>query len=204
MVSSVAQRGVLERAITPKEHSKLLRYLSSLKSNVDARDRHIMQFLINTGVRPAVLMRITVDEARQIIRTDHMTVPALKRGRSFQIYVSTNARTALKGLITVRKRYGYAVHGDMPLLCTKRGDGITLRALEKRFKKHSQQLGFPVIITPYSFRHAFAKKFCRTSSAANPLVSTAHVLGHTTTKNTSAYLLPDREELAEDMERAQS
>lgn len=204
------QRKVFERYLTVAEERQLLAHINKFKDVTAQRDHAWIRFARHTGARIEALCGFTCFDAREALRSGHITFRAaiLKGrkdgGRDHQIYASSEAQRALRDLLRIRRQMGHAEQPDMPLIMSRRRRGIDPRTLQKQLKAwaHGAGLGIADKVSPHWLRHTFAKRIIAQSTAANPPLIAMQALGHSSLDTTLVYILPDREQMAQAIEEA--
>lgn len=191
---------VLDRAFTPEEEKKLLAAVSAYADVYARRDAAWMRFLRHTGMRIKAFSRLDVGDARDMLRTHHLHLEAVKRGRPGRIYIRRAARQALKTLLAIRVEMGHGDIADRPLVYSRKNDRMSVRAYQARMAHWCQVAGLEIQASPHWWRHTFAKRFIASSTAKDPRAILASQLNHSTTASTDQYLWPTRDEVEQAME----
>lgn len=171
--------------ITPLELSHLLEAPNSndLKS---LRDKAILELLFSTGLRVSELCSLSRD-----IGTNHEELSIRGKGGKVRVvFVSENARTALKKYLNARKDMedGLFVQVENEISKNKKGQKeikhLTKRSIERIVKYYATKAGISKKVTPHVIRHCFATDLL--SNGAD-IRSVQMMLGHANIGTTQIY-----------------
>jgi len=195
---------VFSRYLTEQEEKQLLSHVGSLADLLARRDYYWMKLLRQTGIRVGALAGLTVDDAREALRTNHLPLNPehAKRGKGGQVFCNAVAANALRDLLAVRREQGHAEEGSAPLIMSRNHRGISVRSIQARMQHWVKAAGLDVQASPHWFRHTLAKRIMKRSTAKNPLPIVQGVLGHASPSTTLIYAGPDREEMEQAMREA--
>ena len=201
------QRKVFERYLRPHEEQLLLRYVAQFDNVLAKRDHAWMRLMRNTGVRVCVVVGLTVNDARQALRTDYLAIRGEinKGGAAHRLFVTKQIRRDLTALLRIRAQQGHAEAPDGELVMSRQlGKGISVRALQQRMQKWVKESGLPVDASPHWWRHTLAKRVLAVSQSKDPQGVIQHLLGHADRRSTVIYTQPDRDDVEQDLRNAQS
>lgn len=175
-----------ERAIdliTPTELSHLLEAPngSDLKS---LRDKAILELLFSTGLRVSELCSLSRD-----IGTQHEELSIRGKGGKVRVvFISEEARTALKKYLNARKdmEEGLFVQIESEIKNDKKKEvkHLTKRSVERIVKYYAIKAGISKKVTPHVIRHCFATDLL--SNGAD-IRSVQMMLGHANIGTTQIY-----------------
>lgn len=145
-----------------------------------ARDRAIILFLLDTGVRSAELCGLTLD--RLSIGTK--TARVMGKGRK-ERDVGYGAQTAQQLALYIR-RYRRADPGVEALFTNKRGEGLTGSGLDQMlYRLEAWTTISGIRVSAHTFRHTFAVTYLSQGGDVHAL---SKLLGHTSIETTELYL----------------
>lgn len=174
--------------ITADELKKLLQSPkgSSLK---DLRDHAILELLFSTGLRVSELCSLTSDID---INSDELSIRG-KGGKVRVVFISEEARSAVKKYLAARKDMGEALFVQIGEKVNKKKDPkknepdddfLNRRSIERIVKQHAIKAGISKKVTPHVLRHMFATDLL--SNGAD-LRSVQALLGHSSIVTTQIY-----------------
>lgn len=195
---------VFERYLTETEEKQLLSHVGALADRLARRDHAWMRLLRHTGIRVGALAGLTVEEAREALRTNHLPLNPehAKRKKGGDVFCNDEARKALRELLAIRREQGHAEIGGEPLIMSRNHRGISVRSLQARMQHWVHASGLDVQASPHWMRHTLAKRIMKRSTSRNPLAIVQGVLGHASTSTSLIYAGPDREEMEQAMREA--
>lgn len=198
------QQNSFTRYLTHAEEKQLIRTVCGIAGDVAFRDYCWMRLLRHTGIRVGAAARLTVHDAKEALKEGRLALRAeiSKRKRGYAVPLNEDARKALRGLLTVRRRQGAGEGPDTPLIVSRKHRGLSVRSFQARMQFYRARAGLPVDASPHWFRHTLAKRVIERSTARNPLGVVMAALGHSSINSTAQYTRPDREEVAQAIEEA--
>lgn len=198
------QRQVFERYLTEAEEKQLLSTVAKYADLEARRDHAWMRWMRQTGIRVTPASRFTCGDARQALREGYQTVRGAtnKGGKTTKTRLNKRAQEALRDLLRVRREQGHAEHPDMPLVMSRKRQGLAVRSFQHRMRYWCELAGMDVQASPHWFRHTLAKRLMKRSTADNPLLIVQAVLDHSALTSTAVYTMPDREDIEQAMEEA--
>lgn len=204
MLERVTQRQVFNRYLTEAEEKRLMNHVRSIDSPFAKRDLHWMTLARQTGLRIASIAGLTVGDANEALAARQLTVRAeiAKGENGYSMPLNTAAQAALRALLRQRRELKLDTAPDAPLIWSRQTQRMTVRQLQKRMEHWVQAAQLSVKATPHWWRHTLAKRVMARSTASNPLRIVQAVLGHHSLDSTAVYTLPDREQIALDLEAA--
>lgn len=169
--------------ITPEELSRLINApdTSELKG---LRDRAILELFFSTGLRVSELCSLPRDIS---LKTDEFSI----RGKGEKIrvvFLSTEAKTAIKNYLDKRKDMGDAlfirISSQKLTANSYKLSRLTPRSIERIVKYYAVKAGISKKVTPHVLRHCFATDLL--SNGAD-LRSVQALLGHSNITTTQIY-----------------
>lgn len=141
------------------------------------RDRAILAFLLDTGVRSQGLRELRMDnldmEGRKAIVTE-------KGNKTRTVVFTSHTAALLEEWLTVR------TENDVVFYSTATGEELTQRGLYQLLKRLARRAGVTGAHNPHAFRHAFAKGYI---SNGGDLATLSLLLGHRDGKTTIDHYL---------------
>ena len=151
------------------------------------RDRHMLIFLLHTGLKVNEFVGLNVDDVftgnrvRKTLTINHDGKPERK------IPLDRDAREAVAVMLDFNRRQGFSLEPHEPFVVSRqrnKKDGsfrITPRQVQRIIKtlREDASLGFKT--TPQTFRHTFAKKLLEQGTE---LKEVQKILGHRSIKTT--------------------
>lgn len=206
------------KSFTEAEEKKLFAYLRKFNTLDAQRDLYWMMLARFTARRVETLHLMNIDEAYRAIDTNYLDIESEKQkggkagsvkglDKSQKIYVVDNAKTALLGLLKVRKAIIAKLtksSGDPEALIVSRtGTRMSIRAMQRQMKKWCQSAGIEQG-TPHWWRHTWAVRRLENASGDNgkSLREIQAVLGHRYITTTQIYTTPNRGDLKSAMMEA--
>ena len=183
---------VSERSLDLITNEELERLLKSPKSNdiKDLRDKAILELLFSTGLRVSELCSLNNDIN---LRSDELSIRG-KGGKVRVVFISDNARNAVKKYLTARKDMSDALFVQIEPADAKALAGkneivkdlkpLSRRSVERIVKQHAIKAGISKKVTPHVMRHLFATDLL--SNGAD-LRSVQSLLGHSSIITTQIY-----------------
>ena len=183
---------VFERSLDLITNEELERLLKSPKSNdiKDLRDKAILELLFSTGLRVSELCSLNNDIN---LRSDELSIRG-KGGKVRVVFISDNARNAVKKYLTARKNMSDALFVQIEPADAKALAGkneivkdlkpLSRRSVERIVKQHAIKAGISKKVTPHVMRHLFATDLL--SNGAD-LRSVQSLLGHSSIITTQIY-----------------
>lgn len=177
-----APKGSLE-PLEPVEIQDVSRLVDVCKSGgfLDLRDKAILLFLLDTGVRAREALKVNLDDISPM--SGEVTIRQGKGRRPRTVFLGKTTRKALRTYMKARK------DSNIALWVTDDQERLSYGGLRGIMLRRAKQAG---IVTPslHSFRRAFAINMLR---AGVDLVTLARLMGHTSLVVLQRYLkqLPD-------------
>lgn len=147
------------------------------------RDTAILEMLFSTGLRVSELCSLP---ASIDLERDELTIRG-KGGKIRLVFISKEARDAVKAYLKVRKDMGEALFTSLAKKdTTLRGFGkpLNIRSVERIVKKYAMVAGITTRVTPHVIRHCFATDLLRNGA---DLRSVQALLGHAHIATTQVY-----------------
>lgn len=167
----------------PLEHVKAMLETCARGKFTGERDRAILLFLLDTGVRAGELLALDKQDVDTM--TGDVTVRKSKSRRSRNVFIGRAARRALRVYLKMRDDFARA------LFVTDEGERLKMAGLRQIILRRSKRAGVP---TPqiHAFRRAFAISMHR---AGVSLLSIARLLGHSDLSLLERYINSTNEDL---------
>ena len=159
------------------------------------RDRAIVLFLLDTGVRAQELCSLTVGDVD--IKSGAVQVRRGKGDKGRTVYLGVTARAALWTYLNRREEE--ARRPDAPLFETRRGQALDRSALRKMLLAAGQRAEIVEPVNPHRFRHTFAVNYLRNGGDVYTL---QRLLGHSTMEMVKRYLALAQTDIADAHKRA--
>ncbi len=141
---------------------------------IKARNRSILETLFSTGCRLSELASINIEDI------DDKAIQILGKGsKERTVYLSDQAQKHLIKYLKHRPK------NTAPLYCSKQGNRITARTVQKMVKYYREGLELPDDITPHKIRHAFATRLAQQGADTAAI---QHLLGHESLETTTNYI----------------
>jgi site-specific recombinase XerD len=175
---------VAERPLDLITDTELKRLLDSPKGNdlKDLRDKAILELLFSTGLRVSELCSLTSDIN---LDSEELSVRG-KGGKIRVVFISENAKNALKKYLSARKDMSDALFVQVAKENSKnrRVTPLTRRSVERIVKQHAIKTGISKKVTPHVMRHMFATDLLGNGA---DLRSVQIMLGHSNISTTQIY-----------------
>ena len=165
----------LPKSISEKEVETLLNSING-SSNIELRDKAMMELLYATGVRVSELVNIKlndIDFNRRVIRVIG------KGSKERLIPFGEKAFIALNNYLASREK-----SITKEIFLSNRGTGITRISFWNRVKFYLNRCGLSIEISPHTLRHAFATHILNRGA---DLRSVQMLLGHSDLSTTQIY-----------------
>lgn len=153
------------------------------------RDRAILLFLLDTGVRAGELLALDRQDAD--ILTGDVLIRKSKSRKPRTVFIGRTARRALRSYLKLREDMARA------LFVTDEGERLRMAGLRQVLVRRSKRAGVPVP-SLHSFRRAFALTMNR---AGIDLLTIARILGHSDLSILERYIKQTGEDLRGSHER---
>ncbi|MBI5954409.1 MAG: tyrosine-type recombinase/integrase [Chloroflexi bacterium] len=173
----------------PIEHVRLMIDTCPRGKFTDERDRAIILFLLDTGVRAGELLAL--DRQDVDILTGDVLIRKSKSRKARTVFLGRQARRALRVYLKLRD------DGSRPLFVTDERERLKMPGLRQIILRRARRAGIPAP-SMHSFRRAFALAMKR---AGIDLISLQRLMGHADLSQLGRYLAQDAEDLRSDHER---
>ena len=151
------------------------------------RDRHMLAFLLHTGLKVNELVGLNVEDVYTGNRV-RKTLTILTPGKpERKIPLDRDAREAIAVVLEFNRRQGFGLETHEPFLVSRqrnKKDGsfrITPRQVQRIIKTLREDASLDFKTTPQTFRHTFAKKMLEQGA---DLKEVQKMLGHRSIKTT--------------------
>lgn len=163
------------------------------------RDFYMFKLLRNTGLRVGTLVALNVCDATLAIQEKKLSLrKEILKGKKHdeKTYCNIKAIEAIKKLLKVRTLLGYPSANEEPLIMSRKGARISIRTAQQRVQHWREASKINANASPHWFRHTFAKRIIKNSTAKEPQKVVQVLLHHADPRSTTIYTLPDKEEIA--------
>ena len=202
-LSAAAPRTHFERYLTRDDLRRLFSVIRKRKGKIARRDHVWIRVALYSGFRIGSIAGLTVGDAKQALLTNTLRARAdhAKRGRAYDIHVSSGLRKALREGLSVRRAMGYPLDDSAaPLFVSRIGKAMAVRSFQHQLKFWRETAGLMLPISAHWLRHTAARRILEKSEHHDPLGQVQSALGHVNRKSTVIYTLPTREDMADAME----
>jgi integrase/recombinase XerC len=153
-----------------------------LKTELDVRDRAVLEVFYSTGIRVSELVGLDwadIDFQLGIVRV-------LGKGSKERIVpIGEIALQALQDYAREqRRRWQRSCKGDTAIFLNNRGARITTRSVARIVEKQLKEAGIPVKMGPHGLRHSFATHLLNSGA---DLRAIQELLGHASLSTTQKY-----------------
>lgn len=193
---------IMKRYLTEQEQTRMLQTCGKLRDVIARRDHAVMRTLIHSGFRITEFSLLTVATAKEALKSNYLFIPrASRKGKKQDLtkLVTHPLRESLSDLLNIRREMGYEDIGDAPLVMSRKGVRMTVRAYQQRVAYWTKQSGIPGKVSPHWLRHTRAMNIMRRSTSNDPRGIVQAELGHASISSTSIYTEISREHLEEQL-----
>ena len=178
--------------LSDPERKRMLREVGARKGDAAARDRVMLELLLNTGIRLSELVGLDLGDVD--LDGKRIAIHA-KGGHDETRFLSADLRRLLRRYLRHRNQDA----SDSPaLFLSNRGSRISRRQVQARFRLWVAWAGIDRPgLSPHSLRHTFASKLYRKS---HDLLLVGRALGHRTVEASAIYIHQADDELEEALE----
>lgn len=192
-------RKEFERYLKVDEERQLFKEVARYSDVYARRDHAWMLLLRHTGIRVATLAGLNVSDALEALRLDTPRLvmrPEITKGhQGGTVYLRKSAQSSLRCLLRIRKELGFPNEENLPLVYSRRGKRMSVRAYQERVAHWCRAAGMERIASPHWFRHTLAKRIMANSTGKDPRGEVQRVLGHASSASTDIYTAPDIEDI---------
>lgn len=195
---------MMRRYLTEDEQQRLLKTITNSAAAHARRDSACIRLLRSTGLRVGEFTSLTVGDARDALRTRYLFIPRVRRKGGKQdhsVLVTREAEQALRDLLALRADAGTVLRETDPLVLSRKGGAMTVRAWQHRFKVWARAAGLPDEVSPHWMRHTRGMNIMRRSTSNDPRGIVQAALGHASISSTGIYTQPSREEVEAQLEQ---
>ena len=178
--------------LSDPERKRMLREVGARKGDAAARDRVMLELLLNTGIRLSELVGLDLGDVD--LDGKRIAIHA-KGGHDETRFLNANLRRLLRRYLRQRNQDA----SDSPaLFLSNRGSRISNRQVQARFRQWLTWAGIDRPgLSPHSLRHTFASRLYRKS---RDLLLVGRALGHRTVEASAIYVHQADDELEEVLE----
>lgn len=194
-VRAPRRRKPLPKALPPEEVAGMLG--APADDDTSVRDLAMFEVMYSSAVRVGELVGLglpDVDPGQGMVR-----VRKGKGGRERDVPLGRVASEAVGRWLAVRKRWMEGLPGCDALFVSRRGRGLTTRAVQVRIKAWCARIGLPTGATPHQLRHSCATHLLQSSG---DLRQVQEMLGHQNIATTQIYTHLDSQALAKAYDQA--
>lgn len=160
--------------------------LAACDGPFEKRDRAIVLFLTDTGIRRRELCALSISGIENN-GTVSLTADGTKTRTARKAFISRQTQKALRAYLATRENLSM----DAPLFATKDGEPFTPSGMRQVLRRLCVAAGLPEV-GAHSFRRCFALESLR---AGGDLVSVSRLLGHSRVETTKLYLCQTEDDL---------
>ena len=189
------------RTLSQNSQAQLLTSIPE-RSAFGAREKAMLRFTVNTGLRVAELVGLVVghvcgakpDGAGRMVR-HQLALPAevAKGGRPRTIPLNAEARQAVLEILKFNHQRGFSVEPDAPLFPNREHRAMSTRAVRRMLEKHCQRADLDQAVSPHDLRHTFGSRLVERDV---PTRTVQVLMGHVRLSSTQRYLHANAEQLA--------
>lgn len=158
------------------------------KTDLDKRDRAILELFYSSGLRLAELLGLNIGD---IDKHEKVLEVTGKGNKTRRVPVGQQAIMALDKWLAVRTRL--ADINEPALFISQKGKRLSSRSVQQRIKVWQQKQGIDVRVYPHLLRHSFASHVLESSQ---DLRAVQELLGHANISTTQIYTHLDFQHLA--------
>jgi integrase/recombinase XerC len=166
--------------------------LDSEELKESKRDRAILEFLYDTGMRISELLSLKI---KDIDFKNRIVFVKGKRGKERMVPVGEKGIKAVEEYLKERPE----ADAYSPLFCGRDGKPLSERTVRRIVKKYSLLCGIPKKVTPHTLRHSYATHLLEGGADIRAI---QELLGHSTIASTQQYLHSSVGRLMEVYDRA--
>ena len=178
-IETPKQKKYLPKLLTVNEMRQLLDGIK-ISSNLDLRDRAILELMYGTGIRVSELVSLNVGDVD--IREGWMKV--LGKGRKERIVPVTTVALKLLSDYLLTRQHVVVVEEKPPLFLNFRNQRLTSRSVARILDKWVRKTAIYTKISPHSLRHSFATHILESGC---DLRTIQELLGHKSLSTTQKY-----------------
>lgn len=167
----------LPRCVTPEEVEHFFS-MPDLTSVMGLRDRAMMELFYSSGIRLSELAAIDQGEI------DFKTRTLKVRGKGKKERVVPVTSRAIRWIQRYREDPECEPKGERALFLNRFGKRLSMRSIDRQFKRYMQASGLAAQITPHALRHSIATHLL---DQGMDLKSIQKLLGHQTLAATTIY-----------------
>lgn len=160
---------------------------------LDRRDRAILELFYSSGLRLSELASLDLAQRPH----DGLLEVIGKGAKTRRVPVGRMAMDALSAWLAVRP--ALAKPDEQALFVSRRGNRLSVRAIEQRIALRARQQGLPCRVHPHMLRHSFASHLLESSGE---LRAVQELLGHADIATTQVYTHLDFQHLAQVYDQA--
>jgi integrase/recombinase XerD len=183
------------RVAAPKAEPKpaiplddLAKLLEACTGQNEKRDRALLLFLVDTGVRRRELCELRLSALHKNGAV-HLAADGTKTGAARTVFLSRDTQKALKAYLATRGE----LDPGAALFATDEGEAFTVSGLRHVIRRRCKAAGIPETGL-HAFRRTFAIESLR---AGADVVSVSRLLGHSKVETTKRYLPQNEDDLRE-------
>jgi integrase len=188
-----------ENYLTIAEEKKLLQTLKARKGKQAERDYMLISLGRASGLRRAELAALNVGD---VFGKDRLVIHAgiAKKGGIGEIYLNKEIQAQLLRFFRLKKKWGESLDFRAPLFVSRRGNRISVRAINDLMTKWCKQAGI-AHYTPHALRHTKARRimddrrYLDSDDPARRLLFTQKQLRQKSINSTTIYTAPTKEQM---------
>jgi len=191
-ISAPRSERILPRALDTDQTQRLMQ--SSPDNSLDARDLAMLELTYSSGLRLAELASLDLQDID--LRAASLRVTG-KGSKTRELPIGRHACEALQAWLKLRRELAPA--DQQALFVSRRGQRISHRNIQQRFKTWALRQGLEVPLHPHMLRHSFASHLLESSG---DLRAVQELLGHADISTTQIYTHLDFQHLAKVYDQA--
>lgn len=209
---------VMRRYLTEPQQAQLLARLKALSSLMARRDRAWISLLMKAGMRITEFSLMTVGDAKFALQVGWLHIPkehrkgwnrkqradgkVIQPPKDHELPVTQAIRADLEELLRLQRECGGSGADAEPLVLSREGTPLSVRAYQERMDHWSRQCGIDA--SPHFLRHTAAKNVVRRTTHPDPRKVVQNLLGHADIRSSGIYTEIDQEEFRQALEEVHS
>jgi len=195
-IKLVEKQKLAPKWLERKEQNALLRAVEQEKNPFkQARDRAIVQIMMQAGLRVEEVVNLEVDDISINCKSGKVVVRQGKRDKFREVPLNKDAREALKNYLAHRNKHKYS--SSKYLFVSERNLQMTTRAIQHLIEKYGSMAKIEKL-TAHMLRHTFCHNLILSGAGIEQV---AMLAGHSTLESTKIYTVPGERELQKAVEK---
>ena len=194
------------RTLSQQSQTQLLESISA-RSAFGAREKAMITFAVNTGLRVAELVGLVVGhvcgakptgQGRMVRHLLELPAEVAKGGRPRTIPLNPKARQAVLEILVFNRQRGFSVEPGAPLFPNRAHRAMSTRAVRRMLENHCRRADLDQAVSPHELRHTYGSRLVDRDV---PTHKVQVLMGHVRLASTERYLHATPERLAEAVAR---